>query len=144
MIIPDLNLLLYAYNGHVPQHPAARSWWEDAMNAEELIGLPYEVAYGFLRIATNQRLGAAAVPLTAARGVVEQWFALPQVRPLVPSPRHFARVMALMEAAMASGGVLSDAILAAYAIESRARLCTNDADFSRFPGLDWYNPLAAG
>ena len=141
MILPDLNLLLYAYNPHMAQHTAARAWWQDAVNGDELIGLPYEVAYGFIRIATNRRLGAAAVALSVARGVVEEWLSLPQVRPLTPNPQHFARVMDLMTAAMASGAVLSDAVLAAYAIEHRARLFTNDVDFARFPGLDWHNPL---
>jgi hypothetical protein len=37
------NLLLYAYNPHTPQHDAARHGWENAMNGDELIGLPFEV-----------------------------------------------------------------------------------------------------
>ncbi len=142
MILPDLNLLLYAYNPHSPQHSLARQWWEAVLNGDELIGLPNEVSLGFVRIATNTRLGAAAVSLAAARQVVEGWLQLPHARVLTPSDRHFQRVMDLMEKAMATGAVLADAILAAYAIEHRARLCSNDADFSRFPGLAWENPLA--
>ncbi len=138
MILPDLNLLLYAYNPHTPQHGAARGWWEQAMNGDELIGIPLEIAFGFVRIATHPRLGA---PLINARQVVEGWMDLPQVRPLVPGAVHFNRVMELMTAAMAAGPVLSDAILAAYAIEHRATLFTNDSDFARFPGLMWQNPL---
>jgi len=111
------------------------------MNGDELIGLPYEISLGFIRIATNSRLGNAAVPLDAARQVVEGWLNLPQTRVLVPSDRHFRRVMDLMAQAMATGAVLSDAILAAYALEHRARLCSNDSDFSRFSGLNWENPL---
>ncbi len=141
MILPDLNLLLYAYNPHTPQHGAARGWWEQAMNGDELIGIPLEIAFGFVRIATHPRLGAARVPLINARQVVEGWMDLPQVRPLVPGAVHFNRVMELMTAAMAAGPVLSDAILAAYAIEHRATLFTNDSDFARFPGLMWQNPL---
>jgi uncharacterized protein len=141
MILPDLNLLLYAYNPHMPQHAAARQWWESVLNGDELIGLPFEVAFGFIRIATNPRLGQVAVPLQAARSVVEGWLGLPQVRTLTPSARHFARAMDLMTSAMASGAILSDAILAAYAIENRARLYSNDADFARFPGLHLENPL---
>ena len=141
MILPDLNLLLYAYNPHTPQHGAARGWWEQAMNGDELIGIPLEIAFGFVRIATNPRLGAARVPLIDARQVVAGWMDLPQVRPLVPGALHFNRVMELMTAAMAAGPVLSDAILAAYAIEHRATLFTNDSDFARFPGLMWQNPL---
>ena len=143
MILPDLNLLLYAYNPHAPQHRAARDWWERVLNHDELIGLPYEVSLGFVRIATNRRLGRAAVTLAEARVVVEGWLDLPQVRLLVPTSGHFTRVMDLMARATASGAVLSDAILAAYAIEHRARLCTNDADFARFPELDWTNPLTS-
>jgi len=102
MILPDLNLLLYAYNPHILQHSAARDWWETVINGDELIGLPYDVSYGFIRIATNRRLGPAAVSLSVARGVVEGWLSLPQVRTLTPNPRHFARVMELMVAAMAA------------------------------------------
>ena len=111
------------------------------MNGDELIGIPLEIAFGFVRIATNPRLGAARVPLIDARQVVEGWMDLPQVRTLVPGALHFNRVMELMTAAMAAGPVLSDAILAAYAIEHRATLFTNDSDFARFPGLMWQNPL---
>ncbi|MBX3166889.1 MAG: PIN domain-containing protein [Candidatus Eremiobacteraeota bacterium] len=141
MILPDLNLLLYAYNPHMAQHDKARDWWEAAVNGEELIGLPHEVTFGFVRIATNPRLGRASISLAQARHLVESWLQLPQVRVLVPGARHFARVMDLMTSAMATGAVVSDAILAAYAMEHRACLWTNDADFSRFPGLIWRNPL---
>jgi len=141
VILPDLNLLLYAYNPHCSQHHKARKWWEGAMASDELIGLPHEVLFGFVRIATNQRLGEAAVTLAEARAVVEQWLDLPQARVLVPTARHFERTLDLMGVAMATGAVMSDAILAAYAMESGARLCSNDSDFSRFPGLTWENPL---
>lgn len=141
MILPDLNLLLYAYNPHMPQHGAARAWWERVMNGDELIGLPLEVAFGFIRVATNPRLGPAKVGLADARRVVEGWLNLPHARVLTPGARHFGRVMDLMSAAMAAGPVLSDAVLAAYAIEHRAMLFTNDGDFARFPGLQWRNPL---
>lgn len=141
MILPDLNLLLYAYNPHVPQHATARCWWEGAMNGDELIGVPLEVAFGFVRVATNRRLGPARAELPAACRVVEGWFGLPQARLLTPGAQHFTRVMDLMVSAMAAGPVLSDAILAAYAIEHRATLFTNDGDFARFPGLNWKSPL---
>ncbi len=50
MILPDLNLLLYAYNPHMPQHDTARRWWEGVINGDELIGLPFEVAFGFIHV----------------------------------------------------------------------------------------------
>lgn len=111
------------------------------MNGDERIGMPLEVAFGFIRVATHPRLGAAKVALLDARRVVESWLGLPQVRTLIPGALHFTRVMDLMAAGQATGPVLSDAILAAYAIEHRATLFTNDGDFARFPGLVWRNPL---
>jgi toxin-antitoxin system PIN domain toxin len=141
MILPDLNLLLYAYNPHVQQHALALRWWQAAVEADELIALPHEVLFGFVRIATSPRLGPAAVELAAAASVVSGWLALPQVRLLTPSAGHFERVLGLLDQTMGRGAVLSDAVLAAYAIEHHAKLCSNDSDFARFPGLNWVNPL---
>ncbi len=93
MILPDINLLLNAYNPHVPQHGAASHWWETAMNGGELIGLSNEVTLGFVRIATNPRIGAAAVTVDRARQVLETWVALPVVRILSPPADHFSKVI---------------------------------------------------
>jgi len=141
MILPDLNLLLYAYNPHVPQHARAAAWWEKAMAGGELIGLPHEICLGFVHIATNPRMGEAAVALAPAVRVVQSWLSLPHARVLLPKEDHFARVMDLMAEAMGSGTLVSDASLAVYAIQYRATLCTNDADFARFKGLVWHNPM---
>ncbi|MFZ4598423.1 MAG: TA system VapC family ribonuclease toxin [Terrimicrobiaceae bacterium] len=141
MILPDINVLLYAYNPHVPQHAAARAWWEGALNGEELIGLPNEVLFGFVRIATHPRLGAAAASLTMANRAVETWLSQPHVRLLSPEPDHFVKTIELMKKTKSSGATTSDAVLAVYALAQRATLHTNDTDFARFPGLDWKNPL---
>ena len=141
MILPDLNLLLYAYNPHAEQHARARQWWEQTVNGKELIGLPHEVALGFVRIATNPRLGNAAVSLAAAKEVVAGWLDVPIVRVLLPRENHAEKVLALMERAGVGGQLTSDASLAVYAMDNRATLCSNDADFARFPGLSFVNPL---
>jgi len=141
MILPDLNLLLYAYNAHAPQHAQAKAWWEEALNGRDLIGLPHEVMLGFVRIATNPRLGEAAVMLTTAKSVIETWRQVGVVRVLLPSENHSEQVLSLMERAGVSGQLTSDASLAVYAMANRATLCSNDADFARFPGLNWENPL---
>lgn len=143
MIIPDINLLLYAYNPHAVQHPGARRWWEEVLNGEELIGLPNEVLLGFVRIATHSRLGPAAIALGKARALTDIWLAQPNTRILAPAPDHFARTMDLLARTMSSGSLTSDAVLAVYAITHRAVLHTNDTDFARFPELAWKNPLVA-
>lgn len=141
MILPDLNLLLYAYNPYTPQHDAARAWWSDALRGEEVIGLPHEITLGFVRIATNPRLGAATVPLDRARATVLGWLAAPPCRVLLPGNDHTEKTLALLAAAQGSGALTSDASLAAYAIAHRATLYTNDTDFARFANLSWKNPL---
>lgn len=141
MILPDLNLLLYAYNPFVRQHEPARHWWESALGGGEIIGLPTEISLGFVRLATHPRLGAAVVPLEAAKRVVLGWLSHPSVRVLPPGEDHTAKVIDLMERAGVSGALTSDASLAVHAIEHRATLFSNDADFARFPGLAWKNPL---
>jgi toxin-antitoxin system PIN domain toxin len=141
MILPDLNLLLYAYNPHATQHVRARQWWEQTANGHELIGLPHEVTLGFVRIATNPRLGNAAVSRAAAKAVVAGWLGLPVVRVLLPRENHVEKVLALMERAGVGGQLTSDASLAVYAMDNRATLCSNDADFARFPSLSFVNPL---
>lgn len=141
MILPDINLLLYAYNPHSPHHDRAFDWWREALAGEELIGIPHEVSLGFVRIATNPRLGAAAVNLAKARKTVLGWTGLSHVRLLEPKSNHLERVLELTQKAAGSGALVSDAILAAHAIANRATLFSNDDDFSKFPGLMWQNPL---
>ncbi len=141
MILPDLNVLLYAYNPHAPQHAKALDWWQKAVDGSELIGLPHEIPFGFVRIATNPRLGAATVSLSDARNVVESWLNLAHARILLPGPDHWTQVMDLMAQTHSAGKVLSDAILATYAISNNATLYSNDSDFARFHGLQWENPI---
>ena len=143
MILPDLNLLLYAYNPHTPEHEEARNWWETALNSQELIGLPHEVTLGFIRIATNPKLGNAAITLQLSSQIVERWHSSPSTRVLLPSEKHTGDVIKLLVQSRSSGQLTSDASLAVYAIHNRATLCSNDTDFARFPGLNWQNPLTS-
>ena len=94
-----------------------------------------------MRIVTNPRLGAAAVTVDRARQVVDTWMALSVARILIPHADHFAKVLALVTQAMGFEPLISDPVLATYAIENRAVLHTNDADFFRFPALKFCNPL---
>lgn len=41
------------------------------------------------------------------------------------------------------GNLTTDAQIAGLAVEWGATVCSNDADFGRFPGVKWTNPLAA-
>jgi len=141
MIVPDINLLVFAYNSDAPHHDAARQWWESCLSAGQTVGMPWAVVLGFTRImASRVVLTDPMTPVQALRHA-GAWLERPQVQLLVPGPRHLEVLSAILTASEASGRLTTDAHLAALAIETQAELHSNDADFARFPGLRWRNPL---
>jgi toxin-antitoxin system PIN domain toxin len=141
LIIPDINLLIYAHNEAVPQHRAARTWWEDLLGREQPVGIPWAVALGFVRLVTHARVLADPLPPVAALQRIEAWLAQPSVAIVEPGPRHLKILRQLFDATGLAGGLTTDAHLAALAIEHQGELHSNDHDFARFPGLRWRNPL---
>ena len=141
MIIPDINMVVYAHNEIAPEYPSALSWWLDLLDGDEEIGLPWIVIAGFVRIMTNPR--AMSSPLTPLEAMdrVADWLSRPHVHLIEPRTNHF-NVFRRNLAVLSSGGNnVPDAQLAAFAIERGAELHTNDNGFGRFPGLRWRNPL---
>lgn len=143
MILPDVNLLVYAYNAEAAAHRKARSWWEDLLSGDEPVGLPWVVSCGFLRIMTHRSVLVNPMEVTAALGHVRSWLAVPNVEVLEPGPRHLEFLERALRAVGVGGNLVTDAQLAALALEYQAEIHSNDADFGRFPGLRWRNPLAS-
>ena len=141
MKLVDLNLLVYAVNRDSPAHASAKSWILSALSAEEPIVLCWAVLLGFLRITTQHRI--LSKPLTAERAieVVDGWVNHPLVRIIGPGPDHWRILQHLLTETGVAGNLTTDAHLAALAIEHGFELCSTDRDFSRFPGLNWLNPL---
>ena len=141
MIIPDVNLLFCAYNTDVSFHKAAKVWWEDLLNGNTPIGLPWHVSYGYLRIMTSGRILENPISPQKALEDIAAWVGRQNVEIIIPGPRHMQILSKLLENIGIAGNLTSDAVLAALCIEYQAELHSNDADFSRFPGLKWVNPL---
>lgn len=142
MILPDVNLLVYAHAAGAPRHAAARTWWERTMGGGEPVGLPWAVSLGFLRLMTHPAVLSTPMRPDQALAVVEEWHQRPNAHVLDPGPRHLGLLRGLLGGAGVAGTLTTDAHLAALAIEHGCVLCSNDADFGRFPGLRWVNPLA--
>jgi hypothetical protein len=85
-------------------------------------------------------------PLPAARAIghIRSWHKRSNVSVLEPGPRHLELLDRMFAALGTAGRLTTDAHLAALAIEHQCELCSNDADFARFPGLRWRNPLKTG
>jgi uncharacterized protein len=141
VIVPDVNLLIHAYNSDSARHDKARVWWEALMNGDELVGLAWVVVLGFIRIATHRQILTHPLPPAVACTRARSWLAQPQVSILHPGPRHAEILFGLIEALGSAGNLTTDAHLAALAFERQAELQSTDADFTRFSGLRWTNPL---
>jgi hypothetical protein len=141
LIVPDVNLLLYATISGFPEHPAARRWWETALSGDEEVGIAAPALFGFLRLATHPRIFDRPLSVEDAAARVEEWLARPQARFLLPGPRHLDIAFRLLRALGAAANLTTDVQLAALAIEYQSELHSNDADFGRFPDLRWIDPL---
>jgi toxin-antitoxin system PIN domain toxin len=141
MILPDINLLVYAYNTDAPGHRRAKAWWEACLSENRAVGLPWVVILGYLRLMTSRSVLIDPFLPEEAIGHIRSWLERPQVQILHPGPRHLELLDSLMKDAQVSGSLTTDTHLAAVAIEHQAELHSNDGDFSRFPGLRWTNPL---
>jgi toxin-antitoxin system PIN domain toxin len=140
VILVDVNLLVYAYNDRAEQHSAARRWLESAFSGSHEIALPWAVLHAFLRLTTSQRVMPVPLSTQEAMAVIEEWRL--HVLVLEPGPRYWI-FRELMNGANVRGDLVSDAHLAALAIEHDATLYTADSDFRRFAGLRVVNPLRA-
>jgi hypothetical protein len=144
VIIPDINLLIYATDELSVHHRAASTWWSTTVNGHESVGLPWVTTLAFLRLTTNPRVVTSPLTPEQATSVVRDWLARPQVSAVEPTGRHVDLVADLLADMGTAGNLVVDAHLAALAIEHGAALYSADADFSRFTGLRWVNPLRAG
>ncbi len=142
MLIPDINLLVYAYNSDAPDHEAARNWWEEALSGIQPVGLPWVVILGYLRIMISRRILARPFSPPEAIAHIRSWLDQPQTQIIEPGPRHLDLLESLAGSARVTGELTTDLHLAALVIEHQAELHSNDSDFNRFSGLRWFNPLA--
>ena len=142
MIVPDANLLLYAYDSKSDLQPRASRWLEEILSGPDTVGLTWISVGAFLRISTNLRLGRSQLSMVAAAQIVDRWLTRGVVRLIVPGDRHWALLKEMIVGQVHGPGV-TDAQLAALTIEHGGVLYTNDRDFARFPGLRWVNPLQA-
>jgi len=141
MIIPDVNLLIYAHDERAPQHEKARAWWESALSGTEPIGLVWVVVLAFTRLFTHPNLSRNPLSVGEVREIVEQWLGCPSVRVLGLSEQALPRFFDLLEAAGVGGNLSTDAVIALHAMEHSATVYSNDRDFDRFPGIKCVNPL---
>lgn len=142
MIVPDINLLIYAYNQADPYHEAARDWWEVCLNGTIPVGIPWIVIAGFIRIITHPKVLERPMPVASATERAREWLDQPIVVTIEPGRSFPQLFFNYLDQLGAAGNLTTDAVIAALAVERNAEVQSNDTDFSRFQGLRWRNPLS--
>ena len=142
MIVPDINLLLYAYDADSPSHAKAASWWRRCLSGTEPVGLARVVVFGFVRVGTSARVFRRPMTPAETAGHVRAWLAQPVAQVLESGPHHLEQVLELLERIGTAGNLVTDAQIAAIALEHNAVVHTSDTDFVRFPGVRWFNPIS--
>lgn len=142
MILPDVNLLIYAYRRAAPEHQATWGWLQTVISGPEPLALTDATASGLIRIVTNPRIHALPAPAMDAVGFVDDLLASPSTLWLGATPAVWERMRTLVDNDPGiRGSLVPDAFLAATAIAHGARLASADRGMARFPGLKLFNPL---
>ena len=140
MRLLDANVLLYAYDSDSAHHTVCRSWLEAALNSEEVVALPWQTLLAFLRISTNSR--AIKKPLQSAEAckIVSSWLHQANVSVIGAGEQFWELLKHQIIEAQVAGPLVTDAALAALALEHGATLCSVDRDFRRFRDLKLIDP----
>jgi toxin-antitoxin system PIN domain toxin len=141
MILPDINVLVYAHRADTPDHADYRRWFENVINSNQAYGIADIILSGFLRIVTHPRIFSPPSEMGVALTFANQIRNQPNCILITPGLRHWSIFTGLCEKVGIKGNLVPDAYLAALAIESGSEWITTDRDFSRFPGLKWRHPL---
>jgi toxin-antitoxin system PIN domain toxin len=142
MVLPDVNVLIYAHRREASGHDAYRNWLESVVNSDRSFGMAELALSGFIRIVTSQRAYREPTPLSRALDIANEILARPNCVPVRPGARHWQIFSRLCQGSGAKGNLVPDAYFAALAIEHGCEWITADRDFGRFQGLRWRHPLA--
>ena len=142
MILPDVNVLIYAFRQDAPYHVVCRPWLDHVVSSDATFGLSPLVLSALVRVTTNPRL--ARMPSTPAEafGFCDDLLRQPHCQIVEPGVRHFELFKRLCLETDTRGPLVTDAWYAALAIESGCEWITFDRNYARFPGLKWRIPSA--
>jgi toxin-antitoxin system PIN domain toxin len=142
-MLVDANVLLYARDSRSPSHERARAWLTEHLNGPVRIGLPWPSLMAFVRVSTHPRAYERPLSPSQAWEQVEGWLEAPASWIPEPTRAHADVLGILMRRYELRGNIVSDAHLAALAIEHGLTLCSADTDFARFTELRWIDPVSS-
>ncbi|MEZ5319227.1 MAG: type II toxin-antitoxin system VapC family toxin [Vicinamibacterales bacterium] len=141
MVLPDVNVLIYAHRRDSTHHDAARRWIEETIRSDRAYGMSELVVSAFLRIVTHPRIFDPPSPMATALAFADEVMTPAHAVRIEPGPRHWDIFTRLCRETGVKGNLVADAYLAALAIEAGCEWVSTDGDFARFPDLVWTRPF---
>jgi toxin-antitoxin system PIN domain toxin len=141
VILPDANLLLYAYDSRSPFYAKSAAWWSKCLSGREPVGLCPSVIFAFVRIGTSSRAFTHPLTIREAASHVQDWLEEPVAQLLQIELEDVRRTLDLLLAAGTGGNLTADAQIAAVALRLGGEVHTADTDYARFDGVRCFNPL---
>jgi uncharacterized protein len=140
MILPDVNVLIYAFRRDVPQHAVCRAWLEGVVTSDARFGLSPLTLAAVVRITTNPRTYREPSTTEKAFAFCDNLVGQPHCQIVEPGERHWDIFKRLCIETDTRGALVTHACFAALAIEWSCEWITLDRDYARFPGLKWSVP----
>ena len=142
MILPDVNVLIYAFRKDVPQHALCRAWLDSVVAGDARFGIsPLAWAPWFASPPTRAPTERRARSRTRS-GFCDDILGQPHCQVVEPGERHWDIFKRLCIETDTRGPRVTDAWFAALAIEWGCEWITLDRDYARFPGLKFSAPGA--
>jgi toxin-antitoxin system PIN domain toxin len=140
MMLPDVNVLIYAFRKDVAQHAICRAWLDQVVLNDARFGISPLALAAVVRITTQSRVYPTPSTLDEAFGFCEDILSQPHCQIVEPGERHWDVFRRLCIETDTHGPCVTDAWYAALAIEWGCEWVTMDRDYARFPGLRWSMP----
>lgn len=141
MVLFDINIFVYCHREDSPHYKQIRQYAETIFNDIQPFGYSPLVLSGFLRIVTHPKIFTPPSSTLIAIQFIEEIISLPNAIKIIPGQLHWQLFTDLCQKIRAKGNLIPDAYFAALAIESGCTWISTDRDYTRFPGLDWLDPL---
>jgi toxin-antitoxin system PIN domain toxin len=140
MILPDVNVLIYAFRADALHHAICKAWLDTVVAGDARFGVSPLALGALVRVTTNARIHREPSSLDDAFGFCEDLLGQPHCEVVEPNDRHWRIFRRLCGETDTRGARVTDAWFAALAIEHGCTWITYDRDYARFPGLDWRLP----
>ena len=144
MILPDVNVLLAVFHPDAAGRDTCSPWFENLQASGEPFAVSTNHLASVVRLATNPKVLTNPAALHQVIDFCAAILTDPCCRHIEPGPHHFAHFASLCIASKARGNLVTDAWIAALALEHGCTIITFDKDFRKFPGLKVSAPLIGG